>query len=444
MKRNIIFIFILTFTLVSCNTKAQEQFTIQIEPFSINNAPKIQSYSIGKTSDGKWLILGGRIDGLHKRRPFEAFLKKENNTSVFVIDPIANKTWEANLNVLPTSIFEQLQSTNQEFQQRGNTLYVIGGYGYSDAKGNHITYPNLTAINVDELSNAIIEASNISKYFRQITDSNLAVTGGQLGLLNDTFYLCGGQYFEGRYNPMGPNHGPGFTQEYTNEIRKFKINDDGINLSITNYSAEKDLQNLHRRDYNMVPQIFPDATYGFTMFSGVFQYNADIPWLNSVDITESSFKVNNEFNQYLSQYHSAKVPIYNTQTNEMITVFFGGLSQYQFNEDGKLVRDNDVPFVKTISMVIRHKDGAMVEKDLGIKMPAFLGSGAEFISTSNKAIYLKNEIVNFNSLKQERTLIGYIYGGIESTEENIFFRNNGTQSSASNLAFKVYITKKYN
>lgn len=441
MKLNIIFTFLIAFTLSSCNSSAQEQFTIQIEPFSINEAPGIQSYSLGKTSDGKWLILGGRIDGLHKRRPFEAFLKKENNTSVFVIDPIGNKTWETDLRVLPASIFEQLQSTNQEFQQRDNTLYVIGGYGYSDTKGDHTTYPNLTAINVDGLSKAIIEGSNILSYFRQITDANLAVTGGQLGLLNDTFYLCGGQYFEGRYNPMGPDHGPGFTQEYTNEIRKFKIEDDGINLSISSYSAEKDPQNLHRRDYNMVPQIFPDLTKGFTMFSGVFQYDANVPWLNSVDVNENGFKVNNDFNQYLSQYHSAKVPVYNSEKNEMMTIFFGGLSQYQYDNKGDLIKDDQVPFVKTISMVTRHQDGSMTEKDLGIKMPAFLGSGAEFIPLTSEAIYLENEIVNLNSLKQEKTLIGYIYGGIESSEENIFFRNNGTQSTASNQAFKVYLTK---
>ncbi|WP_047419959.1 hypothetical protein, partial [Cellulophaga sp. Hel_I_12] len=441
MKLNITFAFLITFTLSSCNSSAQEPFTIEIEPFSINEAPGIQSYSLGKTSDGKWLILGGRIDGLHKRRPFEAFLKKENNTSVFVIDPIGNKTWETDLSVLPTSIFEQLQSTNQEFHQRANSLYVIGGYGYSETKANHITYPYLTAIDIDGLVKAIINKSNISSFFRQISDSNMAVTGGQLGLLNDTFYLCGGQYFEGRYNPMGPNHGPGFTQEYTNEIRKFKIIDDGVDLSISNYAAKKDSQNLHRRDYNMVPQIFPDATPGFTMFSGVFQYDANVPWLNTVNVTESGFEVNNDFNQYLSQYHSAKVPIYNAETNNMMTVFFGGLSQYQFNEDGELVKDDEVPFVKTISLVVRHKDGSMEEKDLGVKMPAFLGSGAEFIPLSDKTIYLENDILNFTVLKEEKTLIGYIYGGIESSEENIFFKNNGTQSVASNQAFKVFILK---
>lgn len=440
MKLNLLFTFLLALALVRCNT-AQEQFSIQLEPLLINEAPGVQSYALGKTTDGKWVLVGGRIDGLHKIRPFEAFKPNENNTYAFVIDPVNNKTWSVSLNTLPTPIFEHIRATNQQFRQRGNTLYVLGGYGYSETKGDHITYSNLTAIAVDELADAIIRKENIASYFRQITEANIAVTGGQVGLLDDTFYLCGGQYFEGRYNPMGPDHGPGFTQEYTNEIRTFKISDDGTHLAINSYAATSDKQNLHRRDYNMVPQIFPDGSNGFTMFSGVFQYDANIPWLNSVDVSESGHKVNNEFNQFLSQYHSAKVPMYDSERKEMMTVFFGGLSQYQYDKEGTLRRDDEVPFVKTISMVTRYPDGAMTERDLGIKMPAFLGSGAEFISVTDKSIFLENEIVNLTKLKQGKTLIGYIYGGIESSKENIFFNNNGSQSKASDKIFKVYVYK---
>ena len=440
MKLNIYFSFFIALFIMSCNT-AQEQFSIKIEPFTITDAPGVQSYSWGKTSDGKWLILGGRIEGLHKMRPFEAFRQNENNKIVFLIDPENNKTWGADLSVLPSSIFEQLQATNQEFHQRGNTLYVIGGYGYSETAKDHITYNNLTAIDIDGLANAIINKTSITSFFRQLSDDNLAVTGGQLGYLNDEFYLCGGQYFEGRYNPMGPNHGPGFIQNYTDEIRKFQINDDGINLSIANYSAEKDIDNLHRRDYNMVPQIFPNGEQGFTMFSGVFQHNVNLPWLNSVDITAKGYKVNDEFNQHLSQYHNAKVAVFDSKKNEMYTIFFGGMSQFQFNENDELAQDDEVPFVKTISMIIRYEDGKMIEKDLGVKMPGFLGSGAEFIPVENKNMYLENGIVNFNDLKKGSNLVGYIYGGIESTKEHIFFNNNGSQSKASNKVFKVYIYK---
>ena len=427
--------------LASVNLFGQDQFTVQIEPLTITDAPNVHSFSWGKTSDGKWIILGGRIDGLHQRQPFAAFQENDNNKSVYVIDPVANQTWSTSIDVLSTALLEQLQSTNQEFDQRGNTLYIIGGYGYSATQNDHITYDKLTAIDVDGLANAVINNTNIVSFFRQISNSNLAVTGGHLGFLDDVFYLCGGQYFEGRYNPQGPNHGPGFIQNYTDEIRTFEINDDGTNLSIINYSAQSDTNNLHRRDYNLAPQIFPDGTSGFTMFSGVFQHTANLPWLNSVDITASGYTVNNTFNQYLSQYHSAKVPIYDMSNNVMHTLFFGGMSQYKLDANNNLIQDDNVPFVKTISKVSRFSDGSMTESSLGIEMPTLLGSGSEFIPLHNNLNYLTSEIIDINNLQDGVTLVGYIFGGIESTQENIFFINDGTQSSASNLAFKVFINK---
>ena len=439
MKHKVL-VFVLSF-LTSINLFPQDQFTVQIEPLIITGAPNVHSFSWGKTSDGKWIVIGGRIDGLHQRQPFAAFQENDNNKSVYVIDAVANQTWSTSIDVLPTALFEQLQSTNQEFVQRGNTLYSIGGYGYSATQNDHITYDKLTAIDVDGLANAVINSTSIVSFFRQISNSNLAVTGGHLGLLNDVFYLCGGQYFEGRYNPQGPNNGPGFIQNYTDEIRTFEISDDGTNLSIVNYSAQNDTNNLHRRDYNMAPQIFPDGTPGFTMFSGVFQHTANLPWLNSVDITASGYAVNNAFNQYLSQYHSAKVPIYDTSNNVMHTLFFGGMSQYKLDVNNNLIQDDNVPFVKTISKVSRFSDGSMTESSLGIEMPTFLGSGSEFIPLNNDLNYLSNEIVDINNLQDGVTHVGYIFGGIESTQENIFFINDGTQSSASNLAFKVFINK---
>ncbi|QRM90622.1 T9SS type A sorting domain-containing protein [Lacinutrix sp. WUR7] len=434
--------FLLTLFLLACvHTFAQDQFTVQIEPLILTNAPNVHSFSWGKTTDGKWIIIGGRTEGLHQRQPFAAFQENNNNKSVYVIDPAANQTWSTTISVLQAAMFEQLQSTNQEFIQRGNTLYIIGGYGYSTMQNDHITYGKLTAIDIDGLANAVINNTSIVSFFRQITNTNLAVTGGHVGLLNNVFYLCGGQYFEGRYNPMGPDNGPGFIQNYTEEIRTFEISDDGTNLSIVNYSAQNDTDNLHRRDYNMSPQIFPDGSSGFTMFSGVFQHIENLPWLNTVDVNTSGYTVNNSFNQYLSQYHSAIIPVYDTSNNIMHTLFFGGMSQYKLDENDNLIQDDNVPFVKTISKVSRFSDGSMEESSLGIEMPTFLGAGAEFIPLNNNTNYLTNEIVDINNLQEDTTLVGYIFGGIESTQENIFFINDGTQSSASNLAFKVFINK---
>ena len=153
----------------------------------------------------------------------------------------------------------------------------------------------------------------------------MAVTGGRLAKINDTFLLAGGQRFEGRYNPHGPDHGPGFVQEYTNEIRKFMIEYENDTPVIKNYSAIKDTINLHRRDYNLVPQVFKNDELGFTMFSGVFQYEEDIPFTSFVDIVEGSHKVSKGFDQKFNHYHSAVLPIYDKASAAMYSVFFGGI-----------------------------------------------------------------------------------------------------------------------
>lgn len=416
-----------------------EEFIIEIEPIVVANAPGIHSYAYGLTSDEKWVVLGGRIDGLHRRQPFAAFMESDNNKNVFVIDPIAEQVWSSDLSMLPAAIFEQVQSTNQEFYQKDTMLYVIGGYGFSAINGGHTTFPNLTAISIDELADAVINNQNVTPYFRQINDLNMKVTGGQLGYLDGTYYLVGGQLFDGAYNPMGPNNGPGFVQVYTDEIRTFEIMDDGVNLSIQNYAAQHDTANLHRRDYNMTPQIFPNGTNGFTVFSGVFD-PSDMPYLNTVNVTDAGYTVNNTFNQYLSQYHSGKLPIFDANANAMHTLFFGGLSQFTLDAQNNLVEDVDVPFVRTISRVTRLFDGSMQEVKLNyVEMPGLVGAGAEFIPV--KQYFDTHEILDINAVPQAKTLVGYIYGGIESTAENIFFGNNGNQSTASNVIFKVFINK---
>jgi len=433
-----LFIFTLFISFISYGQLPQE-FVVELEPLSIADTPGIHSFSWGLTSDQKWVVIGGRLDGLHRRQPWAAFWEQDSNKNVFVIDPINELVWSADLSVLPVAIFEQLQSTNQQFYQRENTLYTTGGYGYSASLDDHITYPNLTAVSLDGLANAVINGNSISSFFRQITDPIFKVTGGHMGFFDATFYLVGGQLFDGLYNPIGPNNGPGFTQIYTDEIRSFQLQDDGTNIVITDYQTAHDIDNLHRRDYNMVPQIFPNGEKGLTAFSGVFNLS-DLPYLNSVDITgPTSYVTNNNFNQYLSQYHSAKLPVYDASANVMHTLFFGGMSQFTLDTSGNLVEDINVPFVKTISRISRDSNGAMQEVDLGyIEMPTLVGSGAEFIPIEQ---YFTDEVLDLNSLPNANTLVGYIYGGIDSSLPNIFFINDGTQSFASNVIFKVFIDK---
>ena len=411
-------------------------FEISIVPLKIEGLGGIQSYAFAQ-HNGKWLIIGGRLDGLHQRQPFAAFDLAGHNNQLIVVDPIANKNWTAPLSSLPNSVQEQLSSTNMEFYQEGEYLYFLGGYGYSASVSDHITFNNLTAIKVPDVINAVINNTSFTSFIRQITDNNFQVTGGRLKKINDTYYLLGGQKFMGRYNPMGPGHGPGFTQEYTNSVRKFEIVDNGTIINITHLASFIDSAQLHRRDYNAESQILPNGNEGITMFSGVFQPNANLPFLNSVTIDSQSYYANNSFKQYYNHYHCPVLPLYSEKDKEMHTVFFGGIAQF-YDSAGILVQDNNVPFVNTIARVTRAANGKMSEHKLPIVMPSLLGAGAEFIPNTNFP-HFKNEVFKMDSITKDSLLIGYIYGGISSTSPNIFFTNNGSQSDANNQIFKVFI-----
>ena len=73
-------------------------------------------------------------------------------------------------------------------------------------------------------------------------------------------------------------------------------------------------------------------------------------------------------------------------------------------------------------------------------MPALLGAGSEFIRVGNLPQY-KNEVIKLDEITADTTLVGYIYGGISSSAPNIFWTNDGTQSSANPEIFKVYLVK---
>lgn len=428
---------IILFIAMNLGLSAQTApFTLSLETMTIAELGGIQSYAFAQSED-KWLIVGGRLDGLHQRQPFAAFDIAGHNNQLIVVDPINQQKWSAPLTSLPSAIQEQLSSTNMEFYQEGEYLYCIGGYGYSATFGDHTTFSNLTAIKVSEVISAVINNTSFTDYFRQITDTKFQVTGGRLKKIDDTFFLMGGQKFIGRYNPMGPTHGPGFEQEYTSAIRKFTLEDNGTTITVNHSPEIYDEENLHRRDYNAEAQILPNGDEAITMFSGVFQVDVDLPYLNAVNIDATGHTVNNNFQQFYNHYHCAALPLYSESTQEMHNVFFGGIAQY-YDNAGTLVQDDNVPFVNTIARVTTDNAGNMAEFKLPIEMPALLGAGAEFIPNLNFAHY-DNEVFKLDSVLTDSVLVGYIYGGISSTAPNIFFTNSGTQSSASGQIFKVYL-----
>lgn len=431
----------LRFALIGCLflTKtifAQWSYRVELVAEEFSDLPALHSYVFAQ-KDNQYLVIGGRKDGIHPRQPWASFDEANKNTSAYVIDVDSKSVYSASLSNLNADIYEQLSSTNMNFHQVEDTLYIIGGYGYSNGAQDHITYPNLTTVQVSGLMNAIIQGSETSSYIHQIKQDSLAVTGGHLNFLDGEFYLVGGHRFDGRYNPMGHNT---YTQEYTHEVRKFKIDNSGTKPVLTGYSALHDEDHLRRRDYNLVPQIFENGEFGFLISSGVFQKDVNLPFLYPIQIKKEGINPITGFNQYLSNYHSASVGLYDETNKKMHSLFFGGISQYNL-ENEKLIKDDQVPFVKTISLVSQSSNGQYEEFKLGNSMPTFLGGSAEFWFNYDIPL-IEHEIVELNKLEGDTVAIGYIYGGIQSSSENPFTNNaSSEQTQASSKLYRVELIK---
>lgn len=410
-------------------------YELKLDSVYIPELGGLQSYAVGQHK-GKWLIVGGRLDGLHRRQPWAAFDSIGHNNQLLVIDPIAKEIWKAPLEKLGVSLREQLSSTNMEFLQRDELLYLVGGYGYSPTVQDHITYPYLTVVDIPYVIDAIINEKDLSQGFDQIKREEMAVAGGQLVTVDGVFFMVGGHRFDGKYNPM---NNPTFVQTYTSAVRKFNVKPEGDSYKIVYHGEVKNDMHLRRRDFNVLPQILPNGQQGLIAFSGVFQKDRDLPYLNAIEIDADSFRVIPSFAQYYNHYHCANISLHSVKENRTHNLFFGGIAQY-YDSSGYLVQDNDVPFVKTIARVTRDANGWMQEYKLPIQMPGYFGAASEFIPAPGLPAF-DNETVNLDELKGDTVLLGYVYGGIKSSAANIFWINTGVESNASPVIYPVYLIK---
>jgi hypothetical protein len=421
--------------ILAFQLNAQNNFNFYLEPVNISNLGGIQSFSHGEYQ-GKWIIMGGRLDGLHQRQPFAAFSNVGHNDQIIVVDINAETSQSYPTASLPGPLYDQLRSTNMQSYQQDSLLILVGGYGYASAQADHITHPYVTIVNLKGLLNALSTGASITPHFSQILDQDMAVTGGYLEKLYNSYYIVGGQRFDGRYNP---HNGPSFTQSYTSAVRRFELVNNNGAFSINWQNAYNDTALFHRRDYNVLPQIGLNGEEAMIAFSGVFQQNVDLPYLNAVYVDSSSYNEIPNFSQYYNHYHCASIAMYDSSAQAMHNVFFGGIAQY-YDLNGVLTQDNNVPFVNTIARVSRDAQGNYSEHKLAAEMPSLLGAGSEFFIAENTP-KTASDIIKFDQLSGDTILIGYILGGIESSAPNIFNSNTGTQSSASGKLFKVYLLK---
>lgn len=427
----VITIFILLMSMLTSYIHSQtEPYTIELERITMPGTPLIHSFAFAE-ANGKWLFVGGRTNGLHGFDPGTAFPKQYSNKNIFVVDPSTVQTWSRNIFAnLSINFADPLRSTNMQFVQVGNKLFITGGYGYDSTSNGLITFPVLTVIDVAETIDAISNGTTIAPYVRQLNDQRLKICGGAMQKLGDYFYLVGGHDFNGTYSQTVND------QVYSNQIRRFKINDAGGNLSISDYSALTDTVEYHRRDMNVVPAIRPDGTSEYiVLYGGVFRHGADLPFLNPIYIDGSGAVVDNTFSQKMSQYTCAFLSAFNSVNGDFHTTFFGGMSLWYYNEiTHQQEYDSLVPFINDVTTLSKTSGGISHEVISSTKLPALLGTNSQFIVSESVPRY-SNGVLKLNEISG-RTFAGYIFGGIRA------LLPNNTPSFPSDYIMKVYITPK--
>ncbi len=433
-----------------------------ILPFSINiqragfTLPRgIQSGAFAQ-SGAEVLFIAGRTNGLHGfSNGDNNFPPRQQNSTVYVVN-LATQTVAARSLHDPSSGLTQqqidtLSVTSPQSYQNGNTLYMTGGYGVEPCTGNFSTKDTLTAINVAGLMSWVKSCNcntYASQYIRQISHPIFQVTGGEMRQVdNNPTLLIFGQNFSGFYNDSANG-------AYTQQVRRFQIIDDGINLSVNVEPSTPQNPNYRRRDLNVVSMITFDHSQnkipGFVALSGVFTVNTGI-WTVPVEITADGQptmadpSLPTTFKQGMNNYNSATVSLL-SGTGDMFFILFGGIT-FEYYQNGMFKTDSEIPFTNEITVVKRDSSGIYTQYLLPTTYPIILstgphlgnrllfGAGAKFIPVPGIPMS-GNGVLDLAQITTP-TVIGYIIGGIQSTLHNT---NTQLDSAASPYIFEVILT----
>jgi hypothetical protein len=439
-------------------------FTIELgAAMDIPYAPKLNSPAAGQAG-GKWLFVGGRVAGMHTfktatpQNPTNNFPPIELNNRAWVVDPAAQQVWSA---ALPADTGPFLAATNTEYEQDGDTLYVAGGYGLwpgsTTAPGqpdNMRTFDTLTAIQVSGAIDAVVNGKSLAPFITQIHDGRARVTGGDLRKAGDWFYLVFGQIFDGIYT-ANEEAQTLFVQNYTEQIAVFKI---GSPLAITDYKTiaatqltaangrpkstdpAVDARPFHRRDLTLAPIMTASATPGLVARGGVFvpgQINAYRKPVYITGPTAADVRIDS-YQQFMSQYNCATVPMYSATSKTMYTTQLGGISlYYRFPPTQELKRDGGLPFIDQITTMTVTPDNKSSECIAMQTLPGYLGAGAVFFASPGVSRY-ENGVLKLDAISA-RTLVGYMYGGIHASSPH---STHGDPTVASSMAIPIFVTPK--
>lgn len=455
----------------------------------------LQSFAFA-VYEGEWIFVAGRTNGLHDvdnttEQP-NSFPVKNQNTVVYVVNPKTKKHYHRSLHDLSSNLtqaqIDLLSVTNSLFIQRDdeNTLYLVGGYGIDSYTKKMNTKQALIAIDIPKLINWVKKKpcpQLASDCFRFTFHPILQLTGGRMlkGDKPDSYLLAFGQNFDGFYTASSNG-------DYSMQVRRIKIIDDGCELSVKSYKQPDPLPTYRRRDLNVIPVVGKkgkSCKMSYVALSGVFTPgDADDPgaWTIPIEIqANGSSKMLDPDDpktlaQAMNNYDCATMGLFSKKKNRMYTLLFGGISASIFSDgdcenscEALIPKEGNVftvccnlPFTNDITTIEIDNHGVYRQYLMNSKFPTipvsnpaslfcsadpfppdapriyYFGANAVFIPNPELSAYT-NGVIDFDKLCLQQTFLGYVVGGIAST---ILDTNCVTDTIASPYIFEVYISPK--
>ncbi|MBK7525634.1 MAG: hypothetical protein IPI53_16245 [Saprospiraceae bacterium] len=398
-------------------------FSMEVENIATpTHFPSLQSFAFA-SYNGYWVFIGGMTIGFHgtSNNPFP-FLASSANTQIWIVDIDNGITFSV---PVPEQYLTSLAVSNPQFFQVEQSLFFCGGYTVSDINqpAFNTTSNNFFKIDLDKLISYAKNNGNgptLNEIFPLVLqDTFVRVTGGEMVVVNNRFFIIGGQDFEGKYSP-------GATGNYTNAIRCFELIQNGNLWTITNKKTITDPVNLHRRDFNLVPYITSDGSTEYIILGGVFtsdglSYNNPV-YLKGLKDGNPMVSVGS-FTQKCNQYTCAVVPMFILSGGGMCYSLLGGISymMYDTSTNQLVIGDHGVPmpFSNIIDVVASDLENSLEFVQLPPEplLPGYIGSNASFIPLPEFALDGHPNIVDLNKVFKTPfvpTTIGYMYGGILS------------------------------
>ena len=464
------------------NAYAGPPYTVQLEEFVNPNLPSLHAY-IQAVYQDKIVMMGGRMNGLHSNYSFTG----SYNDSIFVINTqnwASPEMWTVKKLSVDSKLLsskenkEQFESNNAQFFTNDGTLYIVGGLLGKNtvvADTNTHTSPYITAVTLPALINTVNNGVPLAPgSIRQVKDEKLAVTGGELELMDDVVKLV-----------FGWNFGKG--DLYTHQVRSFTYKDDGKKLIIspitvcaTCWDKEPDTSetgNFRRRDGSMSPMIDPTTGEEILLYyAGVFKdgkVNFDnLVWISSESANEDTFTMRSNV------YTCEVVPVYSPSRKQSYATLLGGMTNAVYTgtpeprpvllkeANTTIIAKPDVfstiPFsnhITTLMIDERHQYSQYLLPDsfpltkvpyafkdttaLPAKSVTYNGTGSELMWTlpASKG-RMPGGVVNYDDFikaNPQGGIIGYLHGGILSRVDNAFENKPDKLTRASNRIFAVKI-----